>query len=175
MAEPEAVAPARTTPQGSVARSRFTLEVVDREPLDEVTRLDNAHDRILFFTELHRFQGQELTHRWEYGGEVKAEVPFAVDGPRWRVYSSKTLDPTSIGTWTVTVVDAEGNEVARESFDYVPATDTVTATKSDAGGTGPATSAQDPVANPPGDTASTPQPVADAPTATQPGPAAPAE
>jgi len=116
-AEPATPAP----PTGRVARARFALEVTEREPSDTVRRLSNDHDQIAFFTELQGFQGQELVHRWEFGGQLMAEVPFGVGGPRWRVHSSKNLDPARLGTWTVSVVDASGNVVEQQSFDYVAA------------------------------------------------------
>ena len=114
---------------GSVARAQFTMDVVDREPTDEVTRLTNDQQKVFFFTELQQFQGQELVHRWELGDEVKAEVPFAVNGPRWRVFSSKALEPSWLGTWTVSVIDADGNVVEKQSFDYVEAPQATAATQ----------------------------------------------
>lgn len=108
-------------PAGSVARAQFARDVVDREPTNAIESLPNDQDRIFFFTELHGLQGQEVTHRWEFDGEVKAEVAHDVRGPRWRVFSSKALDSSWLGTWTVSVVDAHGNLVAKKSFDYVEA------------------------------------------------------
>ncbi len=119
--EAPAARPEPTASQGSVARAQFALEVIDREPTDALRRLDNDHNRIFFFTELHQFEGQVVIHRWEFGGEVKAEVPISVGAPRWRAYSSKALDSSWLGTWTVSVVDAAGNVVAQESFDYLEA------------------------------------------------------
>ena len=133
-------APEPTAPQGAVARAAFTLAVIDREPTDAIRELGNDHDRVFFFTELHRFQGQELVHRWAFGGEVVAEVPFGVDGPRWRVYSSKALDPARLGTWKVSVVDAAGTVVEEQSFDYVAAPEPV----ADAAPAQPAPSAAQP-------------------------------
>jgi hypothetical protein len=119
--ETPAAAAAEASTQGTVARAQFTSAVVDREPTDSVRRVSNDQRRIYFFTELQGFQGQDLVHRWEHAGEVKAEVPFGVAGPRWRVYSSKELEPSWLGEWTVSVVDAEGNVAASESFEYVEA------------------------------------------------------
>jgi hypothetical protein len=151
--------------QGAVARAAFALDIVDREPTDAILELSNDHDRVYFFTELHRFQGQELVHRWEFGGEVVAEVPFGIDGPRWRVYSSKALDPARLGTWTVSVVDAAGAVVEQQSLDYVAAPEPV----ADAapGQPDPAASQPQAVAQQP--PTETPQPGGEA---TQPGPAA---
>lgn len=119
--EASAAAVEPAVPQGSVARAQFALEVIDREPTDAVHRLENDHDRIFFFTDLREFEGQVVTHRWEFAGEVKAEVPLHVGAARWRAYSSKALDASWLGTWTVSVVAADGNVVAQENFDYVKA------------------------------------------------------
>jgi hypothetical protein len=113
--------PAAPPPQGSVARAVFTTGIVDREPADAVEQLSADHDRVFFFTELSGMDGQTATHRWEFGGEVVAEVPFDVGGQRWRVYSSKQLQPGWVGTWTVTVVDAAGRELSRSQLDFLPA------------------------------------------------------
>lgn len=88
-----------------VARALFTTAVVDREPVDEVLVLDTRDGQVLFFTDLRHLQGRTVTHRWKHEGKVVAEVPFRVGGPRWRVYSRKTLGPGAIGRWTVVVVD----------------------------------------------------------------------
>jgi len=111
----EAVAPA---PSGKVSRSAFTSEIADREPVDQITALDNDVTRIFFFSELMGLEGQTVVHRWEHDGEVLAEVPFEVRGPRWRVYSSKKLDPTWLGEWAVRVVDGAGNELSFDRFTY---------------------------------------------------------
>ena len=106
-------------PRGTVARAQFSTAVVEREPVDRLQELSNDQGTVYFFTDLRGFQGQEMVHRWEHAGEVKAEVPVAVAGPRWRAYSIKTLEASWLGRWTVSVVDADGNVVARESFEYV--------------------------------------------------------
>jgi hypothetical protein len=108
---------------GHVARAAFTTGVAEREPTDEVTRLGNDATRILFFTDLRDLQGQTVTHVWEHDGKVVARVPFSVKAPRWRVYSSKNLEPSWTGEWAVKVVDATGQVIHAEYFEYVPAAD----------------------------------------------------
>ncbi len=95
-------------PGASVARSMFTTDITEREPVDDVITLDNTVDKIFFFTELRNLQGRTVTHRWEYQERMMSEVSFEVGGPRWRVYSSKKLDPTLLGKWTVVVLDESG-------------------------------------------------------------------
>lgn len=107
-------------PAGWVERALFTSAVVDREPVDAVVVLDGGQQQVLFFTELKQLAGRTVTHRWEYAGEVVAEVPFEVGGPRWRVHSRKTLRPDQAGRWSVVVVDESGWVLHAEMFEYRP-------------------------------------------------------
>lgn len=116
-AEPEP----EPAPAGRVARAAFTTAVVDREPTATVDRLTTDSGEVLFFTELVGLNGQTVAHRWEFQGEVVAEVEFDVGGPRWRVHSSKQLQPGWTGRWTVHVVDGAGRVLHSAAFDYVPA------------------------------------------------------
>lgn len=118
LAEAPAEANAPVPPSGIVARSSFTTSVADREPQDEVAELANDHGRVLFFTELRGLQDQTVIHRWTWKGQVMAEIPFQIGGPRWRVYSVKSLDPAWLGQWTVDVVDGSGHVVGSDSFVY---------------------------------------------------------
>jgi hypothetical protein len=95
-------------PDAYVARAQFTTEVVDREPVDLVTKLDVNESRIFFYTDLRNLQGRTITHRWEFEGQILSEVDFKVGGPRWRVYSAKSLNPGEAGKWTVFVIDESG-------------------------------------------------------------------
>ena len=104
-----------------VARASFTTAIQDREPADQVGQLTNDTGVVYFFTELRGLEGQTVTHRWEHGGEVRAEVSFNVGGNRWRVWSSKNLQPGWLGEWQVSVVDEGGNVMSQESFAYIPA------------------------------------------------------
>ena len=118
VAAPEAAPPPVT---GSVARASFTTGVIDREPQDSITSLPSDVSRILFFTEFSGLQGQTLTHVWERDGTEMARVPIVVGGSRWRVYSTKNLEPSWLGEWKVSVVDEEGRVLHSESFEYVAA------------------------------------------------------
>ncbi len=106
---------------GRVARAGFTAQVVDREPQDSVTSLPNDASQILFYSEFKGLEGQTLTHVWERDGTEMARVPIVVGGSRWRVYSTKNLDPSWLGEWKVNVVDEEGRVLHSESFSYVAA------------------------------------------------------
>jgi hypothetical protein len=89
--------------------------------VDQIGQLSNDNTQIYFFTEIKSMSGHVITHRWEQDGEVRAEVTFNVGGDRWRVWSSKSLEPSWLGEWQVSVVDEGGNVIAQESFAYIPA------------------------------------------------------
>lgn len=99
---------------GRVARSVFTTAITDREPIDTLQSIEAVEQKIYFFTELLEMQGQIATHRWEYNGEVMADVAFEVKGPRWRVWSSKNLQSEWVGEWKVSVING-ANEVISET------------------------------------------------------------
>ncbi len=104
---------------GRIARSTFTTQVMDREPVDSITELTTASDRVYYYTELLGMAGQTITHRWSFNGEVVAEVSFNVGGPRWRVWSSKNLTPGWTGDWAVSVVDSAGEVLGGNRFTYL--------------------------------------------------------
>jgi hypothetical protein len=131
-AKPAAAASAsKAATSGEVARAQFTTAIANHEPTDDVTTLDNSHTKIYFFTDLKNMSGQTVTHRWSFNGNTVAEVKLSPKAAHWRTYSSKVLDPVMTGTWSVEVLDAAGNVLAKKSFDYTKA-----AASSDAAGGG---------------------------------------
>lgn len=116
-AEVEALAP----PEVPSALAQFTTAVEDREPVDQISFVENDVRSIIFFSDLRRLEGRTVTHRWLHGDVVRAEVDFQVRGPRWRVWSSKELMEDWLGDWTVEIVTDEGEVIAAETFTYTDA------------------------------------------------------
>lgn len=114
----DAAQPTPPAASDKVARAVFTTGVTDREPADQITSLKNDVQQVYFYTELTGLEGQSVAHKWEYAGEVKAAVSFDVKAPRWRVWSSKTLDSSWTGEWTVSVVDSSGVTLAQTTLMY---------------------------------------------------------
>ena len=135
-----ATAPAET--HGTVARAVFTTGINDREPTDTISKLTNDATNITFFTELQGMQGQTVTHRWEHDNKVMAEVKFDVGGSRWRVFSSKRLEPSWTGEWKVSVVDANGGTLSASTFTYTPSEKAATPESAPAAATSPAMPAE---------------------------------
>lgn len=115
---PSVDAPAPEDGRPRVALARFTTAVEDREPTDAISFLDNDQAEILFYTDLRNLSGKTVVHRWEYEGEIVAEVPFEVGGDRWRVWSSKQLVPEKVGDYSASVVAPDGEVLASERFSY---------------------------------------------------------
>ncbi|OGI43047.1 MAG: hypothetical protein A2637_03860 [Candidatus Muproteobacteria bacterium RIFCSPHIGHO2_01_FULL_65_16] len=106
---------------GTVARAVVASGISDREPTDNLTTVSNDVTKVYFFTELKDMAGQSVTHRWEFDGKTMYEMKFDVAGARWRVFSSKTLDPSWTGAWKVSVVDANGGIMKSGAFTYTKA------------------------------------------------------
>jgi len=106
---------------GSVVRSAFTTAVEDREPVDKINELTTDAKQIYYFTELRDMAGQTAKHVWKHNGEVMATIEFNVKGPRWRVWSSKSLSPQWTGEWTVQVLNGADQVIAEDSFQYTAA------------------------------------------------------
>ncbi len=102
---------------------QFTTGVENREPVDQVTFVENDIQKIYLFSDLRRLTGQTVTHRWTYKGQTMAEIAFQVRGPRWRVWSSKDLHLDWLGDWTVEIVSQDGEVFAAETFTYSAATE----------------------------------------------------
>ncbi len=107
--------------RGSVVRSTFTSSINEREPVDSIQKLENRQNNIYFFTELRDMSGQTAKHRWEYNGEVMAEVKFDVKGPRWRVWSSKQFQPGWTGEWKVSVLNGADEVISEKTLNILPA------------------------------------------------------
>ena len=104
--------------KGSVARATITSDVQNREPVDSISTVTADDSKVFYFTEIQDMAGQTVTHRWEYNGQVMAEVDFEIGGPRWRIYSSKTMAPYWVGDWKVSVVDENGSPLSVNTFSY---------------------------------------------------------
>jgi hypothetical protein len=130
--------PAAPAAAGTVARAQFTEAIQDREPTDTVSTLTNDKTRIYYFTELKDLENHKVTHRWEHDGKVMYEQTFDVSSPRYRTYTSKTLDPSWTGEWKVSVVDENGSTLGASTFTYEAAAPAAAPPPAPASGPAPA-------------------------------------
>lgn len=122
-----------TETAGSVARSSFATAVENREPVDTINTLANENQKIYYFTEIQGMSGKTVKHRWEWNGQVMAEIPFTIGGDRWRVFSSKNLEPSWLGEWKASVVDENGNTLSVNTFSYEASAMATTTTTTESG------------------------------------------
>ena len=102
-----------------VSRALFTIGIDNREPVIMVDSIDSgSYTSISFFTELTDMTGHNVTHQWTYNDKIMFEKTFEVKGPRWRVWTSKTLIPSWTGSWTVNVLDEDRSVLVSKSFEY---------------------------------------------------------
>ncbi len=114
-----AVTASRPAVAGTITRAVFTTNVEDLKPVDDISSLTNDKTHVCYFTEIEGMAGQTVIHRWEYHGKLMLEKPFKVGASRWRIYSSKTLDPAWLGEWKVSAVDANGSSLSVNTFTYI--------------------------------------------------------
>jgi len=107
--------------EDGVSRSVITSAIEEKEPVDQLSEVANDISKVFFFTEIRGMSGHSIIHRWEHGGQVQADVKFEIGGDRWRVWSSKNLVPSLLGTWTVSVIDAGENVMTQQTFNYIEA------------------------------------------------------
>lgn len=113
-AEPDSCKPSA----GNIPRAMFTTNIVEREPVDRVLIIENDRPQLHFFSDLRHFQGQTVSHRWEYDGQVVMTKSFEVKGPRWRVFSTRTLESDQLGRWTVVITDQDDCPLKAVVFRY---------------------------------------------------------
>ena len=118
-------------PTGHVERATFTTAIQNREPQGKVYQLQNDQQKVYYFTELMNMTGQTVTHRWKFEGDVMANVQFQVNGPRWRVYSSKWLETHWLGVWSASVISESGRTLSTSTFSYSRAPRTSTPAAAD--------------------------------------------
>ena len=117
-AKPAAAPAAAKASNGSVQKAQFTSAVENHEAKDSLDSLTNDQTRIFFYAVLVNLQGQEVTFRWSYNDVTQAEVKQTPTSGRYRTATSKTLDPSKLGTWKVEVVDASGAVLTSKTFEY---------------------------------------------------------
>ena len=101
-----------------IVQSAFAMSIKNHQPINVVQQLNKNISKIYFFTDMRNFQGQTLTHQWSLNGWIAQSIPFEVKGNRWRVSSNKSLKPRSKGTWTVKVLNEQGNIIKQASISY---------------------------------------------------------
>lgn len=96
-----------------VARAVFSKHIENKEPSGSLQQASPSLEEVYFFTELRGMKGEKATHRWSFNHKTISEITFDIDGPRWRIWSKKTLFEKKPGIWTAAVIN-EAGEVLTE-------------------------------------------------------------
>jgi len=93
----------------TVTRIGIAKSVEKREPVAPSVEFSKNVGKLYCFTEVTTDEyPTEITHIWIYQKNIIAEVPLAVDSPRWRTHSSKIILPEWTGEWKVEVYSKAG-------------------------------------------------------------------
>lgn len=96
--------------------SAIASGIENRQPVGAAEKFPAAAGKVYCYTKIAGAQaGSEIVHKWLKGTEVMAEVTLKIGGSPWRVYSSKTLVPESVGAWSVEV-SQDGKLVKKLEF-----------------------------------------------------------
>jgi len=115
--------------QGSVQRlseniNRFQITpmVEDHEPLGTINDIEaeNGVLTVYAFSEANNLKGTVLYYVWNLNGRDVATVPIAIGAERWRSHSTKFIEPSMKGQWTVKLQNAQGETLAINQFTYEP-------------------------------------------------------
>lgn len=100
-----------------LTRAAVATGVEEREPTGEAVSFPADVGVVFFHTVFEGdFPQARFEHVWLRDGEEVARVALEARGPRWRTWSSKRIPPDWAGSWTVRVVDSQGNELQSVEF-----------------------------------------------------------
>jgi len=103
-----------------VFRAQFTTQISNREPVDNLKRLDSGFTSVYFFTEIINCVDCKLKHVWYLDGKKIYTYKSKVTYPRFRTWSKKTLTTNMLGNWKVKVKINGKTKVTREMTYFAP-------------------------------------------------------
>jgi len=109
------VQPAETAP-GAAAEVKIGTGVTARELQGEGSSFTKETGTVYCWSLIKGAQpGTKVTHEWSLNGNKVFEIPLEVKSARSRTWSSKSI--TSIGNWSVKVLDEQGKELGAAAFE----------------------------------------------------------
>lgn len=105
----------------SMAVSEFvvTTKVSKGKPIDAVHRISHRSVTALYCysrTTAKTADQASIKHVWQRDGKVVKEVVMATKARQWRAYSTMPIGRTSVGSWRVDLLDADGELVKTVEF-----------------------------------------------------------
>ncbi len=101
----------------TIEQAVIAREVENREPVDEATSFPADVGQLVFFTRgVGAGEETYIYHVWRHGETERARVRLPVRSPSWRTWSTKQIQSSWTGSWTVQVLDAHGEALDTLSF-----------------------------------------------------------
>ena len=95
--------PLTSSAADNIHRAQFTTQVSDREPVDNISSLENTFTSVYFFTDIRDCIGCKVEHVWSLNGKHVYTHKGTAKYARYRWWSKKTLTDDMIGSWSVDV------------------------------------------------------------------------
>lgn len=96
---------------------QFGTDVENRELVGVDSTFASSIGTVFCYTHLTGAEDStEIAHVWYYQEEEKARVTLGVRSSDWRTWSSKKIQSSWVGEWTVRIEDADGNVLGSSSF-----------------------------------------------------------
>lgn len=100
--------------------AKLTSEVKNLTVTDQLQKTIPKYIRqVSFFTQIENANGQTISHRWIYNGQIMATIPLKIKSNLYRTWSTKRLSSAWPGTWYVEVVSSDNKIIYRTSFNYI--------------------------------------------------------
>ena len=102
-----------------ITEMAVTTKIVRGNPIDAVRRISSTSVKELYcFTRVVNPGGAVTTvrHAWYKDGVLMGEHRLPIRGARWRTWSKRPIDRTSVGDWRVDALDEEGNLLRAVTF-----------------------------------------------------------
>jgi Protein of unknown function (DUF2914) len=106
-------------PSLKITEMAVTTKIVRGNPIDSVHRISFSSVKSLYcFTRVVNPGGGEtfVKHAWYKDGKLAGEHQLPIRGEKWRTWSKRTVDRTSIGEWRVDALDSEGKVLESVTF-----------------------------------------------------------
>jgi hypothetical protein len=106
-------------PALKVTEMAVTTKIVKGNPVDAVWRISfSSVGKLYCFTRVVNPGGEEtvIKHAWYKDGQPVRENVLPIRGAKWRTWSKRPVDRSSVGEWRVDALDSEGNLLRSVKF-----------------------------------------------------------
>jgi hypothetical protein len=106
-------------PSLKITEMAVTTKIARGNPIDAVRRISSTSVRALYcFTRVVNPGGEVTTvrHAWYKDGVLMGEHRLPIRGERWRTWSKRPIDRSSVGEWRVDALDQEGKVLRSVAF-----------------------------------------------------------